>query len=425
MKKLLACVVTSCVAALLPVDAGAETPPTPLPLDWCLERAAEANPRIAIDRETHLAATQRIDPAGALDDPRFGYQASNVPVGDLDFTSTPLSGHQLGLRQKLPFPGVLGNRREAARAGADAAELSLEDRQLLTASAVESAWAELGFAQRALGITDRNIDLVRQLTRVAEAKYRVGTGLQQDVIRAQVQLTTLLDERLHREARVASAGARLVALLDLSPELDLPETAALDDPSPLPTLAGLLAALDEASPRLRARSSRVEQAKRLVRVAKLEGYPDFDLGIGYRIRQQVAGDAVDGDDFLSAGVTVRLPVDRSKWRARVAERQSMLRREEARYRAERARLAAELRSSYANLVRADSEVTLVRTGLVPQAEQSLEASRSGYQVGRIDFLSLLDSQVRLLDAELRGVRATADRRVAFSALEAAAGERLR
>jgi outer membrane protein TolC len=62
---------------------------------------------------------------------------------------------------------------------------------------------------------------------------------------------------------------------------------------------------------------------------------------------------------------------------------------------------------------------------VPQARQSLESSRSGYEVGRIDFLSLLDSQVRMQNAELRRVRAVADRRVAFARLEAAAGEVLR
>ena len=76
-------------------------------------------------------------------------------------------------------------------------------------------------------------------------------------------------------------------------------------------------------------------------------------------------------------------------------------------------------------MRADAEQKLLETGLVPQARQSLDSSRSGYEVGRIEFLSLLDSQVRLLNAELRGVRSLADRRIAFAALEAALGEDLR
>jgi outer membrane protein TolC len=90
-----------------------------------------------------------------------------------------------------------------------------------------------------------------------------------------------------------------------------------------------------------------------------------------------------------------------------------------------AKLRAEVRAAYAELVRADAESRLVETGLLPQAEQSLASSRSGYEVGRIDFLSLLDSQVSLLRAELRLVRARADRRVAFAALETAVGEKLR
>ena len=77
------------------------------------------------------------------------------------------------------------------------------------------------------------------------------------------------------------------------------------------------------------------------------------------------------------------------------------------------------------LAGASSEEALLHTGLVPQARQSLESSRSAYKVGRIEFLSLLDSQVRLLDAELRLVRARADKRIAFAALETASGEKLR
>ena len=76
-------------------------------------------------------------------------------------------------------------------------------------------------------------------------------------------------------------------------------------------------------------------------------------------------------------------------------------------------------------MRASSEEALLETGLVPQARQSLASSRSAYKVGRIEFLSLLDSQVRLLGAELRLARARADKRLAFASLEAAAGEKLR
>lgn len=399
--------------------------PDPLSLEWCLERAGDANPKIAEVAAAAAAARERVVPAGALEDPRLGYEASNIPIGDYDFNSTPLSGHQLGLRQKLPFPGLLSSREDAARAGYEASQLEVDNRRLLVAAAVEAAWANLGFAQRALAITRRNIELLRQLAAVAEAKYRVGEGLQQDVLRAQVELTSLLEAELRGEAAVISAEAHLAELLDLDPGRRLPDTSPLDDPSDLPDVQGLFTSLEEQSPHLRALEARIEQADERVRGARLEGYPDFDVGVGYRVRSSVTGDPVDGDDFLSAGVTIRLPVDRRKWRARVAEAHAETRRVEAEYRGALASLRTRVRSAHAELVRADSEVQLVDTGLVPQARQSLESSRSGYEVGRIDFLSLLDSQLSLLRAELRRVRAVADRRVAFATLEAAAGEKLR
>jgi outer membrane protein TolC len=401
------------------------SPADPLTLAWCLERALAQNPAIAVEAAAADAARHRIRPAGALDDPRFGYEASNVPIGDFDFDSTPMSGNQLRLNQKFPFPGVLSNRERAASAGASAASKDLDDRRLRVAAEVEGRWAELGFAQRALEITDANIELLRQLTEIAEAKYRVGAGLQQDVLRAQVELTRLLEERLRRVEAIHTTEARLAALLDLPPGSSLPRTGELRDESPLPEIEPLLVRLEETSPLLQALAGRVEETERLRRATVLEGYPDFDVGLGYRIRERVSGDPVAGDDFLSAGVTVRLPLDRGKWREMIAERAAQVRRAKAAYRNGRAHLREAARGAFAALERADAEVSLLETGLVPQTRQSLESSRSGYRVDKVDFLSLIDSQVRLLDAELNLVRAIADRRAAFAALESAIGEVLR
>jgi len=411
--------------ASLEGEYGASSLPDPLPLAWCLERAQQSNPAIAADEAGAAAAAHRVAPAGALEDPRLTYEASNIPVGDFDFDSTPMSGNQLNLMQKFPFPGVLSNREKAARAAAEAATQDLEGQRLRVAAAVESRWAELGFAQRALEITDTNLGLLRQLTEIAETKYSVGSGLQQDVLRAQVELTRLLEERLRRLEAIRAAESRLAAVLDLPLGSVFPRVSDLRDDSPLPRVEDLLGALDETSPMLRALAERVEEAKRLQRATELEGYPDFDIGVGYRIRQSVAGDPVAGDDFVGAGVTLRLPVDRGKWREKAAESAALVRRTEAMYRDERANLRDGVRTTFAALERANAEVDLLETGLVPQTRQSLESSRSGYQVDKVDFLSLVDSQVRLLDAELSLVRAVADRRAAFAALESAIGRTLR
>jgi len=406
-------------------DNAAGLLPDPLPLDWCLERARHSNPSIAADVAAAAAAAHRVSPAGDLEDPRFSYEAANIPVGNFDFNSTPMSGNQLSLMQKFPFPGVLSNREKAARAGAAAAGEELEDQRLRVAAAVESRWAELGFAQRALEITDANLGLLRQLTEIAETKYSVGSGLQQDVLRAQVELTRLLEERLRRIEAIRAAESRLAAVLDLPLHTVFPSMGELRDDSALPEIADLLGPLDETSPLLRALAERVEEAERLHRATELEGYPDFDLGVGYVIRQRVAGEPIGGDDFVGAGVTLRLPVNRRKWQEMTAERAALVRHVKAVYRDERAHLRDAVRTTFAALERADAEVALLETGLVPQTRQSLESSRSGYQVDKVDFLSLIDSQVRLLDAELSLIRAVADRRAAFAALESAIGKELR
>jgi outer membrane protein TolC len=415
----------ACLALLGAAEAPAVRAPDPLDLAWCLERAAAVNPDLDVARSSAEAAAQRVYPAGAFPDPRFRYELANLPTGDFDLDSTPMSGQVLGLSQQLPFPGLLGSRRDAARFAADASGAEVADRSRAIAAAVERAWVELGFAQRALDVTVENIDLMRQLAKIAEAKYRVGEGLQQDVIRAQVALTELLDERLARQAAIVAAEARLGSLLDLPPATPLARTTSLRDSAPLPDLARLLEALEATSPRLRAQAQRIDEAASRKRAVELEGYPDLDLGVGYRLRESVAGDPVKGQDFLSAGVTVRLPVDRWKWRAQVAEQDALLRRSQAEYRRLRAALREELRARYADLERADHEIELLEGGLVPQARQSLDSSRAGYEVDKVDFLSLIDSQMRLLEAQLRLERSIAARRAAFAAVEASVGEVLR
>jgi len=416
-------------AALLSTAAiaGTTVPEIPdvLTLDWSLARARAANPDLERARAQAEAAGHRVRPAGSLEDPRFAYEASNIPVSQWNFSSTPMSGQQLGLRQKLPFPGLLSSRADAERHAAEAADRVADDEQLRLEGRVEATWAELGFAQRALEITERNIALLRQLAATAANRYRVGTGIQADVLRAQVELTSLLEERLARQEAIARAEASLGALLDLGAAEPLPLTAELAFDAAEPSLESVLAAFEERSPRLAAARERVESARRRVHAAQYDGYPDVDLGVGYRLREPVMGDPVPGDDFVSAGLTVRLPVDRGKWRAHVAEQRALLRHAEADLRSTRADLLAMAQRAHAALRRAYAEESLLETGLVPQARQSLEASRSAYEVGRIGFLSLLDSQVRLLEAELRLVRTRADKRVAFASLESAAGGSLR
>ena len=399
--------------------------PDPLPLNWCLERANTANPSLEATLAEADAARAAIGAAGRLEDPRFGYEVVNLPTGDFDFHSTPMSGHQLSLQQKLPVPGLLSGQKAAARASAEAEGAAYDDRRARLAASIERAWSSLAFAQRALEITDQNLELLRQLREIAETKYQVGSGLQQDVLRAQVELTTLLGERLRREALLKQSEAALILLLDLPGDRELPRTEDLDQESSIPDLPDLLARIDDASPLLREQRARIEAAEERVRTAELEGYPDVDLQVGYRIRENSGSDPVSGQDFLSAGFTLRLPVDRGKWTSKVAEKRARLRKAKAEYRASLAMLGEEIRGAHSELMQADAEVELLVTGLLPQAHQSLESSRSGYQVARIDFLSLLDSEVRLFEAELRLIRARASRRASFARLEATLGETLR
>jgi len=399
--------------------------PDPLPLDWCQERAAVANPDLALQRALRDAAMERIPQASALDDPRFSYEASNLPSGTFDFDSTPMSGQQLWLRQALPFPGLRAKRERDARLESEAADFDTAERERWLASAVEVAFVELDFAREALAIAERTVDLMRELARAAESRYAVGKALQVDALRAQVAVTEAIDARISISEREQIAAARLAALLDLPTATSIPSLVREGARAPIPDLAPLIATADASSPRLRALASKVEAARVAAEASELEGLPDVDAGFGYTIRSRTPNDEVRGDDFLSAGLTIRLPVDRVRWRARAAERRALERAAAAHLRGAKAEVAASVRELHAALVRADDAVALLGNGLVAQAAASLHASRAAYQVGQVDLESVISSHERLYGAELRLARADADRRAALANLEAVVGESLR
>ncbi len=399
--------------------------PDPLPLSWSIERGLSRNTALAVIEATSALAAEQTHSTGRMEDPRIGYQLVNVPVDDGKLDKSPMSGHQFELRQKLPFPGKLRSRSRAAESISEAASFEVQHQRLRLAAEIEEAWSQLAYYQNVLEVCERNLEILRQLREVTEARYGVGSGLQQDVLRAQVALSRMSHTQLGHEASLRESEARLAALLDLPAEQQFPRTddAASDDA--IPDLADVLAQLDASSPLLRSRRAEIEAAGHALKATRLDGYPDFDIGLAYRIREKVDNDPASGDDFISAGVTVRLPVRRAKWNSRRAEEEIRLRAARARLRASQTALADSVRRAHSDLVRADAEIELLSRGLLLQVRQSLESSRSGYKVGRIDFLSLLDSELGVYEVEIELLEAQAERRASFARLEATLGRRLR
>ncbi len=409
-----------------------------------LAEADSVNPAIRAAEQLAEAAAARVPQAGALPDPMLGVGLMNVPVANPGFGREMMTMTQVQVSGTLPWPGKLGLREDVARLQAQAAEFEVERVRDRIAAEVETAYYRIYFIDRALEVTRRNATLVGDFARLTSTKYGVGSGVQPDVLKAQVERTRLSDQLVTLGERRESELARLNALLDRPTETTLPTTelpaavraaampvrsggprfasTALGDligedrtDDGLPSTAELQALALEHSPMIQAHVRRVaaqEQALALVGTATL---PDFNVSAGYGFRNGFA-------DFFNVMVSAPLPIFAGRKQSQgVVEQTGVLEDHRARHHAMVNELNAEIASLAAALRRTRDQLVLLNDGILPQARAGLESSTSAYRVGRVDFLTLLDAQVTLYRHELDDHRLLTDFAETLAALERAVG----
>ncbi len=396
-----------------------------LDLEALIDEALANNPGLSTLKHRWEAFEARVPQAGALDDPTFRFEASNLPLRSFDYTSTPMTGNQLVLSQKIPFPGTRSARERAARHASAAAEHAYLDREGFIANGVKRAYFSLAFLDRAIAITRENEVLLRDFVRIAQTKYAVGKGLQHDVLKAQVAVSALKNKLIRLGAMRRTAGARLNLVLNRPPQspVGMPGKVVLTELSMSTDEIRQTALANR--PKLQAIQQTIQQWAATGEAARRQLWPNVNFSLGYRQRAFMPGDPVGGSDFLSFGVGINLPVFRGrKQRQKVAEAQANARMAESRHEAAAQEILYKVEALYLEVQQHRDESELFRTAILPQARQSLESAMAGYQVDKVDFLALLNNQVTLLNFEIDYYRHVTEHEKKLAELEAVVGKRL-
>ena len=387
-----------CIAAVALALPAAAQEPMDAQLTALLAEAARNNPDLQAARRETSAARSRISPAGALDDPMLEAGVLNYPVESRSFKSEDMTMKMIGVTQRLPYPGKRALRRDVAEREAQAAERNLEELANRVRRDVKVAYYELGLVDESLRLAERNRRTLEQYLSIAEARYGVGQGTQADVLKAQTQVSKMLEELIKlgrerpvREAELNRAAGRAAAPAAINPPPAQARDVTLD-------LDALRAAARAQRPQLLAQERMNERSLKAVELARKEYYPDFDVRISYGQRDNAAD--MRREDMLSFTVAINLPVWReSKRDPRVAEAEAMRDQAAAMYRARLNELEAMLRQQVSAAQQALKSVRLYETGLLPQARLTADASLAAYRVGRVDFFTLLDSRMTVFNAE--------------------------
>ncbi len=364
-------------------------------------------------QEWKVAAGQ-IAQAESLPDPTFTYNY---------FTEQMLTRQQAGLMQMFPWFGKIEARTDAAAAAAKAAQRRYDTARLELFARVKDVFYEYAYLANATRIARDNVELMQHFEEVARTKYITATATHPDIIRAQIEVAKLQDELVSLEGLRGPTVAGANAVLNRPAEASLPWPQVEPGRTPEVNRDELIAVLRQRNPELQAAGFDVERFAREVDLAQRNFYPDIGVGVEW---MDMAGGMSDnnGDDEVSLGVQLNLPIWRRSYRA--AEQQARAAARRARY--EQKQLANDLVSRAERTLYefedSGRKLRLYGDVLVPKAEELLGASEAAYTAGTVDFLSLIDAQQTLLEYQLQRERAFANRQQRLAELESLAATEL-
>src|SRR5947208_10561433 len=204
-----------------------------LTLDDVVRTALAKNPAVLSAAHSVAAQRTKVPQARALPEPTFGIGWMGNPTPFSVQAGDPSSYRSVSAMQMLPFPGKRSLRGRIAGKESDASQWDLEAVRRRVVADVKASYYDYWYYDKALHTTEQNRDLLSTLSQIAEARYRVGKGMQADVLRSQVEISMLLQKLTTLEQQRATAQARLNTLLARDPDAPLPPAADVANPSPL------------------------------------------------------------------------------------------------------------------------------------------------------------------------------------------------
>jgi outer membrane protein TolC len=337
------------------------------------------------------------------------------------FTNSDFAYIGLGVSQDLPYPGKLRLRGEIAKLDADVVQQQSESVQRSVFAGVKSAYFQLAYLSKTLGILESDGQLLEQVEKAADARYRSGMGSQHDLLQAQLEQTKLLREITMHHLEVAKLQAQIKQLVNrsqTSPDIepaDLPETA-------LPyTFEELLSATKTQNPEVSGAQKMIDKQALQVDLAHKDFYPDFNVQYMWQ-----RTDPAQFRAYYMFSLGIRVPIYRSqKQRPQLAQAEADLSRSRSDYEAQMQQVAFELRTEYDTVDKTAELLKIYREGMLPQARADFEAGVAAYQNNRQDFQALLASFLDVLHLDEEYWQSVAERETALAQLEQLTGLSLR
>ena len=410
--------------ALLAVAATASAQPAPdgpLPgrdLRGVLEYLEARNPELRSMALEADAARQRTGVAGALPDPMVSMELRDVPVSEPTLSPANAGSARYAVKQVFPLGDKRGLRRGVAEAELSAAEARRNATLAELRTKAKTAYSQYWYATQAQRVTEGVRGLMVDLEQIARARYGTGLVPQQDVIKAQTEVTAIRTELLMQASERRQAAARLNGVLARPADAPLADAEAPREiPARALDFAGLTKTAGERNPQLVVQAAQLASASRNADLVRANRWPDLTFGVAGIQR----GTRLTEYELM---VEVNIPWQRDVLRANEGEALAMMSAVEARRDAAAAQLQGELGQNWAALDALREQSAILRDTLLPQAQLTFDSALSAYQSGRVDFGTLLDAQRQIRRTRLDLLKVQLEQQMRLAEIERIVGEDL-
>jgi len=383
-------------------------------LSSLIDEAKKNNPEIRAYQKRIKAKEHRTRIEGTLDDPQLKVEIEDIPR-DKPFSLGDSMQTRYTFSQMLPFPGKLSLKQKAAAKEVLMAESEAKNKELEIITMLKQAYFDYAYIIESIKTTKEVKEILSQMAEIAQIRYSTNQASQQDVIKAQLELTMLNNDLIYLEAERDVVAAKINSILnrDTASPVGEPEDIKAYRVNIRPDY--LIKTAIEKSPSLKAMEYDIQARDAEVELNKKNYYPDFMVGAAPIQRDG----RLDSWDLM---FSVNIPLWRSKYDNQVSEARANAGVLKSKLKAEQNIKTFEVKESFINVEAAERVRGLYETGLLPQAEISFQSAMANYQTGRVDFLTVLDSQRMLKKTRLEYLKSIIDYRKNIALLEKAVGE---
>jgi outer membrane protein TolC len=420
-----------------------------LNLESLIQEALKVNPEITALQKKRDAMWERPPQEKSWDDPELTLGVANLSTSNFKFNDIDMTMKQIGIMQNIPMPGITSLKEKVAIQEAKSADQMVADGKLKIIRDVKTAYYNLYINYSHMQTAEKNKNLMSKFVEIAQKKYEVGKGLQQDILKAQVEQSKFIERLVELDQLKKSYTAELNRLLNRDPATPIDEAPAITKRTvPLNEEELQKIALAQ-NPVLLSLKHAIEKNEADYKLSKKQYFPSITVSAMYGQREgfrtkdstfpaavlnengttsdalvNVPGQSEDRPDVFSFIVGFKVPLwFKNKQNKKVAESFSLTEEAKAQYAAVKNAIFYQIHDLVAKAQKGSRLKDLYQTGIIPQATQSLNSTIAAYEVGSVDFLALIDSQITLCNFETQSSEILADYEKEIADLEMVVGNR--